>query len=155
MHWIGWFTRLQSLSCNTQRLQEGVELPILGAGPLRFRANNRSVRKPPGSGGDRWHFQTCYIAKLPFHIQFRGHSFSRQFCRGSQAFSRAPAVRPRAVFTCTGWNPDWLSKLPLLFLPILMCQSFIKFNNHISSLDKKMGSFVNMARKVNGNSPQP
>lgn len=87
----------------------------VGAGPLHFRANNRSVRKPQGISGDTWHFQTCHIAN-PSHIQFRGHSFSRQFCRGSHAFSRAAEVSPRSVFTWTGW----LSKLPLPVLFVLM-----------------------------------
>lgn len=66
MHWIGWVSRLQCLLCKTQWSQDGLELSILGAGPLRFQAKNRFVRKLQGSSGDTWHFQTCYVANSLF-----------------------------------------------------------------------------------------
>lgn len=69
-------------------------------------------------GEQRWHmtFSNMLYCKFPFHIQFWGHNFRGQFCWGSQAFSRAAEVSLRAVLTCTGW----LSKLPVLFLCVLM-----------------------------------
>lgn len=62
----------------TQRWPEEVELSVLSVGPLSFSGQQTAALResPRGSPGDGWHFQTCYLPKLPFHFKFRGRSFN-------------------------------------------------------------------------------
>lgn len=128
-HSIGSVSKLQCLLWKTQWSQEGLELPILGAGPLHFRANNRSVRKPQGSSGDTWHFQTCYIAK-PFSHSVQGPQFQQTVLQGFTSIFKS----------CRGESKVCVYMGRMTFKA--SSAGLIHFDA------EKMARFVNLARKV-------